>query len=247
VKKVSSFDGGKLKRLREEIVMTLCANQDQAYGKNIRKLVRTDGPVTGVRVPKIRDLVKDFATSHKKDLTVDEVAQLLDGFWRDHDREGILFGVFLLSQYRRQIPLGLWGKIDKWVEHINNWETCDQLAMNLAGELVAKDLSLVDDLVQWARSDNFWRRRFAAASTTTLNQKARSHAKETFRVCELLLADKEPMVQKAVAWAIREVAKNDEIAAFSFLKQHKNETHPRILKEASAKLTPPHRTQILGK
>src|SRR5439155_8489135 len=107
--------------------------------------------------------------SHKNDLTADDASQLLDGFWTDHGREGILFGVFLLSHYRRQLAPELWGKIDNWVEHIDNWETCDQLAMNLAGELVAKDLSLVSDLVKWARSGNFWRRRFAAATTTTLN------------------------------------------------------------------------------
>ena len=131
------------------------------------------------------------------------------------------------------------------MEALDNWETCDQLAMNIGGELVARDLSLVEDLEAWARSPNPWRRRFAAAATTVLNQKGRSHPEETFRVCAPLMADPERTVQKAIAWAIREVAKVDEEAAFEFLRSSKDKTQPVILREASHKLSDKHKAQLL--
>jgi 3-methyladenine DNA glycosylase AlkD len=236
-----------LKELREEIIEALKAHQDPTYEKNLRKLVPTKGTVTGVRVPQIRALVKDFYARHKEHLSVERAAQLLDDFCRTRGREEVLFGVFLLAQYRRQFSPALWEKIDRWVECIDNWETCDQLAMNVAGELLITDISRLKDLVGWAKTENPWRRRFAAATTTALNQKGRSYPEETFRVCEPLLVDQEPTVQKAVAWAIREVAKNDEPAAFSFLTRNKKKAHPKILREASEKLTAPHRTEVLGK
>jgi 3-methyladenine DNA glycosylase AlkD len=79
-----------------------------------------------------------------------------------------------------------------------------------------------------------------------LNQKGRSYPEETFRVCEPLLADPEPMVQKAVSWTIREVCKKNEPAAFEFLHQNKHKTHPRILREASKKLSSQHQAVLLG-
>ena len=55
------------------------------------------------------------------------------------------------------------------------------------------------------------------------------------------------MVQKAVAWAIREVSKQDEKAAFVFLRRTKSKAHSQILRKASEKLTPTHKNEILGK
>ena len=105
----------------------------------------------------------------------------------------------------------------KWVEAIDNWETCDQVAMNLAAPLVAANAARVGDLVEMTKSPNFWHRRFAVAATAALNQKGRSFPEATMRVCARLMDDAEPMVRKAVAWAIREASERDEAAAFEFL------------------------------
>lgn len=235
----------RLAPLRKEIQESLLAHVDRAYKTKIRELVSTRGAVIGVRVPEIKALVKTFQSRHR-DLTVDAACQLLDELCRDRGREEMLFGIFLLTRFRRQLSPSVWRRIDRWIDYMDNWETCDQLAMNIAGEMVARDLAFVDHLVAWAKSSNPWRRRFAVATTTVLNQKGRSHPEETFRVCQSLMADADPVVQKAVAWAIREVSKKNEPAAFAFLKQSKNRSHPRVFREASQKLSPGHQAALLG-
>ncbi len=73
-----------------------------------------------------------------------------------------------------------------------------------------------------------------------INQKGRSMAEATLKVCEPLLNDPEPTVRKAVGWATRETCKNDEQAAFEFLKERRAKAHPTLLREASEKLAPVH-------
>jgi len=212
----------KLTELYKEIVASLHVSQDEAYRKKLSALVPTESRVMGVPVPRIRELVKEFHAKHKDETTIEVACELLDLFSQARGREEMLFGIFLLARLRPQPSTSLWQRVDRWVETVNNWEVCDQLAMNIAGPLVAKDMSLVQELVNWTKSKNFWRRRFAVAATTVLNRKGQSYPEETFLVCEPLLLDKEPMVRKAVAWAIREVARHDENAVLRFLERNPN-------------------------
>lgn len=218
---------------------------DRVYRERIKGLVPTTEGIVGVPVPKIREFVKEFLRTHE-DVTLTLACQLLTKFGERRSREGMLFSTFLLTRFRRQCHDGLWQHIDRWVDMIDNWETCDQMATNLAAEVVFRSLSRIDDLVRWTASPNPWRRRFAAAVTTGLNQHRRSHPLEALRVCENLMRDEEVLVQKAVGWAIREASQRDVAAAFEFLKGWKEKAQPRILREGSQKLPDELRTALLG-
>jgi 3-methyladenine DNA glycosylase AlkD len=196
-------------------------------------------------VPKLRNLAVIFRGKHTE-LSLDEVCKLMDMLCEDQCREEILFGIFLLSGYGKKI-IGLnWDRMDKWIEALDNWETCDQLASNMSGPLVAANLVYVDHLVELTRSGNLWKRRFAVATVSELNHKGRLYSEESFRVCHPLLGDPEPMVWKAVGWAIREISKKDEAAAFTFLSENKQQIPIKLLREASEKLSPQNRQRILS-
>jgi 3-methyladenine DNA glycosylase AlkD len=51
------------------------------------------------------------------------------------------------------------------------------------------------------------------------------------------MTDAHPMVQKVVAWALREATKSDETAVFDFLKHWKNKASRKILREGPQKLS----------
>jgi 3-methyladenine DNA glycosylase AlkD len=229
-----------VKALRAEVRRALQAKVDAAYLQKIRELVPSGSPILGVRVPEIRELAKSFAA--RRPLGVDEVCALVDEQFAGRCREEILFGLFWLARFKKQLPPQLWSRIDRWIDCIDNWETCDQLAKGIAGELLARDLALVADVKKWARSPNPWRRRFAVAITTELNQKGRSDAEPALAVCKHLLTEADANVQKAVGWALREACKSDEPAVFELLRSQT--VHPKILREAAQKLTAAHKRAL---
>jgi 3-methyladenine DNA glycosylase AlkD len=212
-----------------EIRARLHSSADRTY--NVGDVVRTAGPVLNVRVPVIRTIVADYATRCGSSL--DDAIRLMDEATRTRVREELLFGVFLLARFKKQFSRGLWDHADRWVESVDNWETCDQLAMNVIGELVARHLNLSKELVVWSRAANPWRRRSAVAATTALNQKGRSHPTQTFDVCEGLLEDPDTMVQKAVAWALREVARSNTRAVVQFLRARQGHVSSFIVRDVS--------------
>jgi 3-methyladenine DNA glycosylase AlkD len=64
---------------------------------------------------------------------------------------------------------------------------------------------------------------------------------ETLQLCRLLLADREPTVRKALAWALKEASQKDETTVYEFLAAHRGQLAVSVLREASEKLTPAHR------
>ncbi len=199
----------------------------------------------GVIIPKLRALAAAFRREHP-DLSIDDACKLVDKLCRELYREEILFGIFLLGSYGKKVASLAWDRLREWIEALDNWETCDHLASNVSGPIVATKLEYVDNLAKLARSKNLWKRRFAVATASELNHKGRLHPEETFRVCRLLLADPEPMVSKAVGWAIKELSKKDEAAAYAFLDENKHRIPANVLREASVKLSLQNRKQILG-
>lgn len=221
------------------------AKRDPEYFEFIATVIGSRERVIGVRVPAIRAEAKSFLAAHRE-LSVEAVISLMGQAASRGVREEMLFCTFVLTKFRRKFPAELLDHVDTWIEAIDNWETCDQLAMNVAADLVARDIAEVDRLESWAQSENQWRRRFALATSAALNQKGRQFPKETLRVCSHVLNDPEPQVRKAVGWAIREASELDEAAAFRFLREHRKATHPTVLREASEKLTADQREILLG-
>jgi 3-methyladenine DNA glycosylase AlkD len=115
---------------------------------------------------------------------------------------------------------------------------------SIASRLVSAQPSLLSKLLALTKSENVWHRRFALATAAALNQKGRTLATLTLRVCEPLLADTHPMIRKAVGWAIREACKSDPDQVFAFLSARKGTLAKGLLREASAKLTAAQRKTL---
>lgn len=238
------MDSRKRAGLWSAVVANLRAAATKENAAFYHRVAPTAGTILGVKVPLIRDQVKTFAAANRELSLIDAIA-LADGAFESRCREEQLFAAFLLARYKRQLDPEAWPAVSRWVDAIDNWEACDQLAMGVAGEIVARHPQLARDLETWAKSPNPWRRRFAVACTTVLNQKGRSDASAALRVCERLVEEPDRSVAKAVGWALREACKSDAPAVFEFLLRHRDVMSARLLRESAEKL-PPSQQERLG-
>jgi hypothetical protein len=96
------------------------------------------------------------------------------------------------------------------------------------------------DVHRWAGSPDRWWRRAALVATTGLNvpsRGGRGDPERTLAVCRLLAGDRDPMVEKALSWALRELLRHDPGAVAAFLDDHSAELGSRVRREVTAKLT----------
>jgi 3-methyladenine DNA glycosylase AlkD len=84
---------------------------------------------------------------------------------------------------------------------INNWDLVDTFIPYVVGDFLRKnnDNSL---LFEFAQSPNIWIKRIAILSTFAFIKE--NSFDNTIKICELLLSDKNDLIQKACGWMLRE-------------------------------------------
>jgi 3-methyladenine DNA glycosylase AlkD len=114
--------------------------------------------------------------------------------------------------------------------HLTSWFDTDCFGKFIAGP--AWRAGQVSDAVimTWARSKDYWWRR--AALVSTIGQ----DTKRTLAVCVKLRDDHEPMVWKALSWALRELSKRDPSAVRQFIGEHERALARGVVREVRNKL-----------
>jgi hypothetical protein len=123
---------------------------------------------------------------------------------------------------------------------IASWGAVDCFGIYLAGP-VWRTRRVPNSLIHgWARSADRWWRRAALVSTVPLNSKAQGGSGDTYRtlqVCRILERDREPMVVKALSWALRELAKRDPRAVRDYISSRSDVLPALVLREVANKLS----------
>jgi len=152
----------------------------------------------GVTVPEQRIIAKKY-----KDLNLVEIEKLLHSEFHE-ERLIALFA--LVGQFQNSEETGrknifeLYLRNIKWV---NNWDLVDSSAHKIIGEYIKNKKTTL--LLVLAKSQDLWERRIAIISTFAFL--AEGNPRPTYLVADLLLDDREDLIQKAVGWVLREAGK----------------------------------------
>ncbi len=122
---------------------------------------------------------------------------------------------------------------------MSTWGEVDAFACYLAGRAWRDGPISTRTIAGWARSPNRWWRRAALVSTVPLNVKSQGgsgDAVRTLAVCSLLIEDRDPMVVKAMSWALRALAVRDPIAVRGFLRENEAGLASLVKREVRNKL-----------
>jgi 3-methyladenine DNA glycosylase AlkD len=130
--------------------------------------------------------------------------------------------------------------LEKLGEGINGWDQTDTFGIYLAGPVWQK--RQVPDAVihKWTRSPDRWWRRAALVATVALNSKSRGgqgDVRRTLQVCRMLENDRDPMVVKALSWALRVLAKVQPRAVQQYVSERGEALAALVRREVRNKLT----------
>jgi 3-methyladenine DNA glycosylase AlkD len=181
-------------------------------------IIRTERPFYGARVGDLRATAAAWRRGHPGAAPA-EVAALADRLWQAGVREEQLVACFLLAGERAALAATDPERVRAWCALLDNWETTDQLGMNVLGPLVALDPGDRFRLLEAMAGDPHpWTRRVALVACTRL-ARAGDAARWWPRVAGLVLAragDRQAALPKASSWVLRSWLGPcpDEVAAF---------------------------------
>jgi 3-methyladenine DNA glycosylase AlkD len=130
--------------------------------------------------------------------------------------------------------------LEKLGRGISSWDQTDVFGLYLAGP-VWRRRQIADSVIhKWARSKDRWWRRAALVATVPLNSKlqgGRADIPRTFQVCRMLESDCDPMVVKALSWALRVLAKAEPEAVQRYVNERGPALAALVQREVRNKLT----------
>ena len=168
------------------------------------------------------------------EMVIDLASRLLEG---SHQLRFV--GYELILHHKPALQSLNAGLLHRLGQGLDSWEAVDTFASYLAGP-AWRERQVSDKLIHsWARSPDRWWRRAALVCTVPLNNKARGGSGDvarTLAVCEILVQDHDDMVEKAMSWALRELAKRDQTAVQAFVREHQEVLAARVIREVKNKL-----------
>lgn len=194
--------------------------------------------ILGVPVPASREVVRDFSGRVAKAPPADLV-ELALALVKRGTHEGRQVGWELVARRRDAVARLDRPLLERLGAGNDNWASVDGFATYLTGVAWREGFIGDDAIMDWAAAPDLWWRRTALVSTVPLNRKSRGGRGDpgrTFMVCERLAGDREPMVAKAVSWALRDVIAHDRPGVEAFLVEHQERLPALVLREVRRKL-----------
>jgi 3-methyladenine DNA glycosylase AlkD len=222
--------GGKVAKLHREVRGALEPLENLERAAAMRAYMRNQFDYLGVATPEHRaavaPLIKGFSPADREELRM-----AAEGLWQMREREYQYVAIGLLGRHDKVLILDDLPWLLDLVQRKSWWDTVDSL-VKVIGPVVrragAKGGRAMDAAV---KHDNFWVRRIAMLHQLGLRDEV--DTVRLFRYAELLAAEKEFFIRKAIGWALRDYAWHDWRAVEKFLKSAHGRLSGLTVREAS--------------
>jgi len=190
----------------------------------------------GIRAPVMRKVARKF-----KELPFEQVLKLL----KSQFHEERLLALFMLVAGFKKGDEEQQKKIyEAYLSHtdfINNWDLVDSSAHQIVGGyLFERDRK---PLYKLAKSKSLWERRISIIATYHFIK--RDDFEDTIKLSDILLADKEDLMHKAVGWMLREIGNRALEVEEKFLRKHYKKMPRTMLRYAIEKFEEKKRKSYL--
>jgi 3-methyladenine DNA glycosylase AlkD len=223
----------------EDFTERLLALADEERRAEYRRYFKSGDQFAGVRMGQVFALAKECVAMEPV-----EIAKLLDSPIHEV-RAGALSVMDKQGRGRRTTPerrAELYELYLRRHDRINDWDLVDLAAPYVVGAYLAgKPRDVLDEL---ARSADIWRRRTAIVATAFFIRGGETG--DTFRIAELLVADPEDLIHKAVGGWVREAGKKDPERLAAFLDRHAATMPRTMLRYAIERLDTERRAYYRG-
>lgn len=192
----------------------------------------------GLTVPIQRVIAKKF-----KALEFSQIELLLASAYHEFRLVGLLILTYQYAEGEDKLRKNIYNFYIKQLRAINNWDLVDLSAAQIVGRYLWESGCDRRILYRLVVSKNLWERRVAMVATFYFLKN--KDFKDTLKLAEMLLRDKEDLIHKATGWMLREMGKRDLSTLIKFLDKYATVMPRTMLRYSIEKLTPAERVYYL--
>jgi len=236
--KVSNFGETKFRSMISKIIAELEFVADPDRREASKTMFPTSMKYLGVRTPDFRVLIKEWWVEIKN-WSPEKLIVFAKELVATRIFECNQLAYELLSKNKNALGLLKLSDLEELGKNMDNWATTDYFSVAISGWAWRENQITDADILNWLETGNLWWRRAAIVSTVALNLKSRggkSDAKRTLMICEKVINNREPLIVKALSWALRELSKSDKPAVEKFMEKYDSQMAGLAKREIYTKL-----------
>jgi 3-methyladenine DNA glycosylase AlkD len=173
------------------------------------------------------------------------LVQVADQLFSGSVLEEKVVAVFFLEKLDGEFGDREFKLFESWLGRISSWADHDGLVHGLISPMVVAESARTKNVFRWAKSPKRWHRR-AACVALIRGARAKMFFPEITKLSDLLLTDKDDMVQKGLGWLLRETAKFDAKRTVPYLMKIRQRAPRLVLRTACETLPRETKGKILA-
>lgn len=205
-----------LDKLRTEII----ANADEKIAQGSFRFFKEEIKCYGLKTSLGTKIAKKYFTQIKDEPKATILA-LCEELWQSGYMEEAFVACNWSYFIHKDYEPADFNIFEKWVNtYVSNWAACDTLCNHTVGNFVMMYPTYISELKKWATSDNRWTKRAAAVSLIIPARKG-LFLNDIFEIADILLLDKDDLVQKGYGWMLKAASQAYEKEVFDYVMSKK--------------------------
>lgn len=198
--------------LRKELV----ALSDEKTKETSFRFFKEEIKPYGIKTDLVGKLAKEYF-KEIKNLDKAEIFKLCEELWQSGYLEESFIACNWSHFINKRYEPSDFIIFEKWVNcYVNNWASCDTLCNHSIGEFVMMYPEFINKLKEFAYSTNRWTKRAAAVSLIIPARKG-LFLKDIFEIADILLLDKDDLVQKGYGWMLKAASQAYQKEVFDYV------------------------------
>jgi 3-methyladenine DNA glycosylase AlkD len=200
----------------------------------------------GLKTAEVNHIGKTYLKMFKNNSKI-EILDLCDQLWQSGYMEESFIACIWSYALRKIYETSDFELFGKWVNNnVSNWAACDTLCNHTIGAFIEMYPEYISKLKEWAKSSNLWTRRASAVSLIIPAKKGK-FLNEIFEIADILLLDKEDLVQKGYGWMLKAASQANQKEVFDYVVKNKSIMPRTALRYAIEKMPNDMKTQAMQK
>ena len=230
------------KRIIKEINQELKKHIDHEYRDSVQKFTKKEdrnNRVThyGVKAPIVRKISTKYY-SQIKAKPKEEIFKICEDLLKSRCSEEKTIAFDWAFRLRKCYEESDFNIFELWLKkYVTGWGSCDDLCTHAFGAFIYQFPEFIPKVKEWARSKNQWLKR-ASAVVLIYSLRRKQLLGSSFEIADMLLLDKEDLVQKGYGWMLKEASNLYPQEVFQYVMKHRAEMPRTSLRYAIEKMPP---------
>jgi 3-methyladenine DNA glycosylase AlkD len=194
----------------------------------------------------LRKLARRFTRVIRREEGLDYLVEVADNLFHGNMLEEKVLAVLLLEPCVGDFTSAHFKLFDQWLDRVSTWADHDALVQCVIGHMIVADPRRLRRIFVWSRSRNRWRRRASAVALLRGTNRG-LFWDEVQQITQALLKDEDDMVQRGLAWLLRETARFDDARTIPLLMSIRTSAPRLVLRTACERLSAKDRARVLAR